>query len=330
MVRNLVDNKMKKLALISTFCNSTEKVNVLKENLLVLKDLQVETLVLSPIPLDEEIIKISTYCFFTKENPVLTWPERANTFWYSNLNAKGEYVEMHRDIDDYGWAGVYQMKKLSEIGLTMNYDIYYHMIYDLEITDKIKDDVKNNVINRTYHRINPKNNQTQWDVTLHFMIMDKENISYIAGSINKQRYIDLNGFAEEYVKNILSDLNLSKSDFDVRDKVRYIDADDNNIFNYSKTNEYKIFFGKWDVVSEDIGDDLWVVIYDIQDNKNVKIVLDDSLDIQVEHLTPIILNQKDFNKIEVITDSSRIEYTSIIEEISRNVIKYDKNFKKND
>jgi hypothetical protein len=162
------------------------------------------------------------------------------------------------------------------------------------------------------------------------MIMDKENISYFAGSINKQRYIDLNGFAEEYVKNIVSDLNLSKSDFDVRDKVRYIDADDNNIFNYSKTNEYKIFFGKWDVVSGAIGDDLWVVIYDIQDNKNVKIVLDDSLDIQVEHLTPIILNQKDFNKIEVITDSSRIEYTSIIEEISRNVIKYDKNFKKND
>jgi hypothetical protein len=320
---------MKKLALISTYCNTDEKIQVLKENLLEFKKLNVDTLILSPLLLDDEVIKLSTYCFFTKENPVLKWPERANTFWYSNLNAKGEYVEMHRDIDDYGWAAVYQMKKLSDIGLTMNYDIFYHVIYDLEITENIINDIQSNCVNKTYHRINPKHTKTQWDVTLHFMILDKEKLSLLSQSINKADYIHLNGFAEEYIKTKVEVLSMDKSEFDVKDKIRYIDADDNNIFNYSKSSEYKVFFGKWDYMLEDMGDDVWIVVYDIIENKNVKIILDDNIEIDMIHLTPIKI-KTNFSKIEIVTQETRIDYTQILEDVSRNVIKYDKNFKKND
>lgn len=329
MVRYMVDYKMKKLALISTYCNTAEKIQVLKENIKELKNLGVDTLILSPLLLDDEIINLSTYCFFTKENPVLKWPERANTFWYSNLNDKGEYVEMHRDIDDYGWAAVYQMKKLSDIGMTMNYDIFYHMIYDLEISENVKNDIINNCVNKTYHRINPKNSLTQWDVTLHFMIMDKAKLSLLSQSISKGDYIHLNGFAEEYIKRKVIEFDLDKSEFDVKDKIRYIDADDNNIFNYSQTNEYKVFFGKWAEILEDIGEDVWIVVYDILNNQNIKIILDDHIEIDAVHLTPVKLTNT-FEKIEIVTSTTRMNYTQILEDISRNVIKYDKNFKKHD
>jgi hypothetical protein len=49
----------------------------------------------------------------------------------------------------------------------------------------------------------------------------------------------------------------------------------------------------------------------------------------VVHLTPVKLTNT-LEKIEILTSTTRINYTQILEDISRNVIKYDKNFKKHD
>ena len=62
---------MKKIVLISTFCDTEEKIIVLKENILSLKQLGLDTLVISPLILPAEIIEISDFVFFTKENPIL-------------------------------------------------------------------------------------------------------------------------------------------------------------------------------------------------------------------------------------------------------------------
>jgi glycosidase len=43
---------MKKLALISSFCDTEEKKNVLTENLDILKNLNIDTLLISPIQSD--------------------------------------------------------------------------------------------------------------------------------------------------------------------------------------------------------------------------------------------------------------------------------------
>jgi hypothetical protein len=318
----LLNNSMKKIALISSFCDTNHKIEVLKKNLIKLNEIGIDSLILTPIFLGEDILNLSTYCFYTKENPILKWPERANTFWYSNVNELGEYVEMHRDIDDYGWAAVYQMKKLSEIALTFEYDIFYHMIYDLEISENVINDINNNVTNKTYHRINPKNSNTFWEITLHFLIMDRNNTLNFRNKLNKKDYLNLNGFAEEYVKHVLEDFNLEKSDFDVKDIVRHIDADDNNIFNYSKTNEYKIFFSKWDEDTKNISNDLWVVIYDFNKKNEVKLILNENTLINVNHLTPLKFNISEIIKLEVRTLHTTIDYTDTIDLINRNVIKY--------
>ncbi len=123
---------MKKIVLISTYCDTTEKVQILKNNITKIKSFGLDVLVISPLTLPSEII------FFTKENPLLVWPVRSFTFWKS-VNTKEGWVKMHHNLADYGWAGLYQVKKLSQIALSYDYDIFYHMIYDLVIDDFVKE-----------------------------------------------------------------------------------------------------------------------------------------------------------------------------------------------
>lgn len=316
---------MKKLAMISSFCDTDEKKSVLKNNLHTLQSIGVDTLLLSPITLEEDIMELTTFYFKTSENPILTWPERANTFWWSVTNSEGNSVELHRDIDDYGWAAVYQMKKLSELAITFEYDIYYHMIYDLVIDSNVIHDIKNNVTNKTYHRINPKDNKHIWNVTLHFMILDRIHLEKLASVINKNDYIFLNGFAEDYVEKKIQNFDFVNSNFDVKDYVRYIDADDDNVFDYSLTKDYKIFFGKWDEEKKELGDFLWVVVYDIKNNLQVELITNTNEKFVMKNLVPIKVQNSQIESILVKTKFGNIDYSQIVKQIRRNVIKYKTN-----
>ena len=117
---------MKKLALISTYCDTEEKKEVLVQNLIELRSLGVDTLVLSPIPLGGDIFEYCDFLFYTKENPILNWPERSYSHWHKQ-ELKTKSTVLHSFSIDYGWAALYQAKKLSQIGLSYDYDIYYHM-----------------------------------------------------------------------------------------------------------------------------------------------------------------------------------------------------------
>ena len=56
---------MKKIALISTFCDTEDKVQILIENIRTLKNIGLDTLVISPIILPSKVIELSDFVFFT-------------------------------------------------------------------------------------------------------------------------------------------------------------------------------------------------------------------------------------------------------------------------
>ena len=85
---------MRKIALIGSYCDTEEKIQILKENIKKLKDLGLDILVISPLTLPSEIIESSDFVFFTKENPLLTWPVRAVTFWKTIYTPDG-VVRIH-------------------------------------------------------------------------------------------------------------------------------------------------------------------------------------------------------------------------------------------
>lgn len=92
---------MKKIALISSYCDNEDKLNILKKNILILKKIGVDVMLLSPIPIDSDIISLCDFFIYTKENPILRWPVRAHTFWLNFINKSGDNLYLHRDIDDY-------------------------------------------------------------------------------------------------------------------------------------------------------------------------------------------------------------------------------------
>lgn len=101
---------MKKIALISSYCDSDDKLNILKKNIITLKSLNVDVMLLSPIMVNSNIINLCDFFIYTKENPILRWPVRAHTFWLNFINKHGDNLFLHRDIDDYSWAALYQTK----------------------------------------------------------------------------------------------------------------------------------------------------------------------------------------------------------------------------
>ena len=58
---------MKKIALLSTFCDTPEKIKVIIENSRILKSLGVDVMVNSPIHLDSEVVKEFDFYFKNKE-----------------------------------------------------------------------------------------------------------------------------------------------------------------------------------------------------------------------------------------------------------------------
>jgi hypothetical protein len=294
---------MKKIALITSYCDTDEKKNTLVNNIKKLKELNVDVMLCSPIfPLEQYVIDLCDFYFLTKENPILKWPERAYNFWIRIENKHNQQIYLHRFLDDYGWAALYQTKKLAQIAITYDYDIFYHMIYDLNIDDNIINDIQTNVVNRTYHRINQNDISHQWNVNLHFLPLDRNITSFFAENIKKEDYTSISGFAEDIAEKILEPLNLEKSKFPVRDIISYdyTKKDNENLHNYSKNDNYKIFFSRKE-------DKYKFIIYDIKiDIEKIEV---NGLVVEFEDSVPVELAITDLYSFTVYTNNGNIEYT---------------------
>lgn len=191
---------MKKLALISTYCNTWDKLNALYNTLIKLKELNIDSLVYSPLPLPSEITNISNFVFITKENPIIHWPERGMVHWKD--------IENHRTtliLSDYGWASVYQYKKLMELGSNFDYDYYFPLIYDLNLdTEVIK------ILNTPHKKMFfPSSKSKSSKVGGIFMSLSKENLNKLFPLINKQHYLEVckGSIAEKYIEFLCDSVN---------------------------------------------------------------------------------------------------------------------------
>ena len=244
---------MKKVSLISTFCNTEEKLEVLKQNIIAIKELGLDVIAISPIPIPQEIVKLCDYFFFTKDNPLLVWPTRMYTHWYVQRLDESKSVVMHRGLADYGWAGLYQVKKLSQLALTFDYDLFYHIIYDLDITDEVKSEFLSNEANVIHARRNPNNPFEIWETTLHFMVFDRPMMENIEREITLDEYLSTNGVAEGEVFKWRNKYNLKTSPVIIKDKIFY--WEDFDFFNYSPTSDFKVFLSKNEPMEVWLGED---------------------------------------------------------------------------
>ena len=298
---------MKKVVLVSTFCDTDEKQNVLKETVEKIKSIGLDIMVISPntIHIKQEIIDKCDFFFYTKENPILKWPIRSFTMWKEFSLPDGRVTTLHRGLGDYGWAALYQVKKLTQFALTFGYDIFYHLIYDLEIDEQVLTELKENDVNIIHPRIKPSTNET-WRASLHFMIFDKEMMERIEREISYEKYVSKNGVAEDEVSNWVDKFNLKLSTHQVKDRIYF--GQDYDFFNYSPFEDFKLFVSKNETITIWLG---YQKPYPQELSENLKLVFHSfdeigsiEVDIDGKYFS---LNPKNYEIIELPIDSQKIE-----------------------
>jgi hypothetical protein len=234
----------KKVALISTFCDTEEKQKVLLNTITKIKELGIDVMALGPnfIQIPDEIIRKCDYFFYTKDNPILKWPIRMYTHWYEMPFSENRVTTLKRGLPDYNWAALYQTKKLSQIALSFDYDIFYHMIYDVEIDEVVCQELLSNEVNIIHPRRDPHHPDVLWESTLHFMVFDRPTMKLIEKEIELETFLETNGMAEGEVLKWKNKFGLKTSDHPVTDLIFY--WGDYDFFDYRIYDDFKTFISK--------------------------------------------------------------------------------------
>jgi hypothetical protein len=324
---------MKKIALISTFCDTEIKLDTLKQNITKIKKIGVDVMVISPLHLPKDITDLCDYYFETKDNPLLKWPIRAYTHWYKHNHPEGRILEMHRGLADYGWAALYQFKILSKIALALDYDMFYHMIYDLDIDDVVKRDILNNE-NKVYPRRNPKNYNDVWETNLTFVCLNRDLMENIEKDITLNEYLRTNGVAEGEVRKWVDKYNIPISKHFVKDTIFY--WDDFDFFDYQIFPEFKIFIGKTESMNNWVGnppietpmtDNLRLVFHGIESNPmgEIKITINGVEYIESPQNFEFIefpISSQHIDKLTFEYNNKLVDYSKEYSDIMRNLIYY--------
>jgi len=303
---------MKKVALISTFCDNQEKLDVLERNIKIVKSHNIDVIVISPFYLPQNIVESCDYFFLTKDNMVFQWPERAMFYWeivtYHNKSYK-----LSTTYADYGFAGLYQVKQLSEIALNLEYDQFYHMIYDLKIDDNV---ISGFYSDKNFSVYPSKREDTIWAVGLHYMIFNKENLKNFISHISKENYLKIKGSdAFVWLHTYQELINYVIEPIPVEDEIFYYQNYD--LLNASPIKNLKIFIEKNDETLETIK----LFFYNNEDGKKIKLTIDDKETVHIVNNCDIIdlgFNKLNLKQVKIEFDSVTYDLTQIIDKIRHN------------
>jgi len=303
---------MKKLiVLISSYCETKEKIDVLINTIKTIKSYNLEVMVNSPLPLPSDVINMCDFYVQTKENPLLYWPEKAVMSWVRHTDKDKEIV-IKRALIDYGWAALYQTKKLSEYALTYDYDRYYHIIYDTEIDDTVVStflsDKKCNFYPFHEHK-----------VSLHLIALDRESLLKFSNLITFDSYLKFNCIVENWLYDTIvnSDMNYKIELEKIDDLILF--HKDENLFDYSDINGLVFFIVK-DVVHND---EVCLYFYNNKEKINVLITVDGvetSYDISNRDIINLGFKPYNIKNVLISYDGILSDITEKIKNITHNVI----------
>lgn len=254
---------MKKVALISSFCDSQEKLDVLLKNMKIISDYGLDIILISPFSLPDEIVNKTTYFFKTNDNPVLHWPIKSMYFW-REIFLNGELFIMSTTTNDYGWAGLTQVKQLSEIGLLFNYDQFFHLIYDIKIDENVINCFKSNKICNVYPS---KRWEQVWKVGLHLMVFNRENLKRFISHIHLDSYLKITAQSDCFVwlETLQNFLPFVIESTPIEDEIYFYDNLD--IYDSSPSKDFSMFIVKDDELKGSIK----LLFYNVKNPQNFKI-----------------------------------------------------------
>lgn len=230
-----------KIALISTYCDSEEKLNLLYENILTIKSLDVDVLIFTPFKLEDKFYQVADYIIYDKENPILDWPEKSYfNWWGGTVDGKIDF-SFTTTYPDYGYAGLVQVKKMANYALGMdNYQHFFPMIYDINVNDHVKEVFQNPRKNSFFPS---KRDDLIWDIGLHLISLDREHLTRFKNMITKESYLregSFDAFAWLHRAVFLVPGIIEKEP--IEDLIYYLDGV--NFFNETSEEEFSCFIHK--------------------------------------------------------------------------------------
>jgi len=298
--------ELNKVALISTFCDTQEKLDVLEKNIKIVKSHNLDVIAISPFNLPESITKLCDYVFVTKDNPVLEWPVRSMYAW-RKVTLNGKLHTIARTYPDYGFAGLTQIKQLSEIALNFGYNQFYHMIYDLKIDENVIDGFNSDKTCSVYPS---KRGDSNWEAGLHYMIFDKNNLSKFISQITLENYLSLkDSHSFEWLKSIQSVVGYNVEPIAVEDEIYYYEGFD--FFNFSPIKGLKFFIEKNDETLTPIK----LLFYENQFDTEIKIKVGETINVGVINDYAIFdlgFNKLNPQQVTITVDSVEYDITNII------------------
>jgi len=301
----------RKVALISTFCDTQEKIDVFVKNIKLVKEHGLDVIAISPIPLPESVTQLCDYFFFTKDNPVLDWPVKAMAAWVY-VNIEGQVRKVKRTYPDYGFAGLNQIKQLSEIALSLGYDQFYHMIYDLKIDNNVIEGFHTKKVFSIYPS---KRGDIIWQVGLHYMILDRVNLKKFISEITLESYLRAGkADAFEWLHNMEKKMSYKIETTPVEDWIYFYENLD--FFNYSPTDKFKFYIEK----NDETGAPIKLLFYEMK-GQEIKVKVGDKVEIvNTDKLINLGFNKTNYHTVILEMDSVEYDITEIIKKVKHNSI----------
>lgn len=307
---------MKKVALISTFCDSKEKLDLLTENIKKIKKLKVvDVIIYTPIQLPHEIYKICDVVIFSKENPVLNWPGKAMEAWREFIINGKIICKLYSTVPDYGYAGLNQVKRMAELALSMGYDHFFPTIYDIEINKEVEKVLLSNKINSFYPS---RRGDTLWEVGLHLISLNREYMERFNKIISKENYLNhkSDGDIFTFIKDCIVKENLGviENTPEIVDQIAMV----YDFWNCSPTSKFKCFIHK----NIEEGENIKILLYGYEGEKSFKIHTDNTTQKKTMlEWEVIILPFPTVKKLEIEVEGVRFDFTDEFLKIGRNMIR---------
>jgi hypothetical protein len=222
---------------------------------------------------------------------------------------------MTKTYPDYGFAGLTQIKQLSQIALGLDYNQFYHMIYDIKIDENVIEGFYSDRDNSVYPS---KRKDEVWAVGLHYLIFNKENLINFISHINLETYLGVkNGDAFAVLHSLQNKLNYVVEKTPVEDEIYYYENTD--FFNFSPIEGLKFFIENDDENPSSIK----ILFCDVIGEKEIKLKINETETIHtVRSLYLIDLGFDKFNIQPVTIESDNVIYdiTEIIKNIKHSTL----------
>ncbi len=207
---------MDRIAVITAHCDVEDKSHILSNNLdklLTIPNLKI--LLVSYLPVSNEIISKVDYFIYDKSNPVYKWPKKA----FFKAYDIGD-VRLLSFTDDYGWAIANKLKlvgNLLKVG-EGKYEGVYLMNYDVVLDTELMELMENEPPQNTKFEGVHWNGWRQYTTMVFRSFLFKDFIKVTAG-MSEEEYNSI-GVIESYMEKRVADqkIDCKQHDFIVKDQ----------------------------------------------------------------------------------------------------------------